>query len=462
NPKNVLLHDHVLKLTNFGGLSIFKSDDFENIPYIEPQELTLEKGFIKSSRGIYGNFLNRLISTIYSLGVLLWQISSGVRPYMYLTPQKMVEYISNGEREEPVDGTPIKYYELYQDCWHDYPEKRPDCLMALKKLANVDLNDVISSELDKDIYYKDIDYNLKFERIRSAAPSVFGGSTAVETVVETWNDDYDSSNQWNLHKGLKVYGNTFIHGEEILTENGTVISQEMKQYVQIYTNIPSNPFDILKNESVSIQKLEEIDICLHIRLLKIEYKNFEISEGFSKAIEDVLKNHDEKSIRKALQKVFEKYGDYIPKEVVIGGALRIKSACPKDRKSFMQDIDTLKANLYWVNDQIFLGKSNIFDKIPFDNIFTIEDLDNGQRITSGHELMVWMEEFCEYKRGYIIAFNEIVPAYTFLNDEIKQEIIKACGRLQGTNIEHIVPHITNSPIPDNLNNWTNSSPIIYL
>ncbi|CAG8846116.1 29103_t:CDS:1, partial [Racocetra persica] len=58
--------------------------------------------------------------------------------------------------------------------------KRPDCLMALKKLADVDLNDVISSELDKDIYYKDIDYNLNSERIRSAAPSVYVGSTAVD------------------------------------------------------------------------------------------------------------------------------------------------------------------------------------------------------------------------------------------------------------------------------------------
>ncbi|CAG8679132.1 9889_t:CDS:2, partial [Cetraspora pellucida] len=463
-------------------LTIFKSDGLENIPYFEPQELMLEKGFIKSYSNKDDNFSNRFKSNIYSLGILLWQISSGIQPYMGFTITKMIEYISNGGREEPVDGTPIKYCELYQDCWHDYPDKRPDCSMALNKLANVDLNHIILSEPDKDIYNKDIDYILKSGRIHSSTPSMYGGSTTVGTIVETWNDDDDSNNiqpisqdsqehinkfllqQWNLHKGLKVYGNTFIHGEEILTRNGTLISQEVKQHVQIYTNIPRNPFDVLKNEkSVSVQKLEEIDICLHIRILKIEYKNFERSEGFNRAIDDILKIQEENSIQKVLQNFFEKYGDYVSKKVVIGGALRIKSVCPKDRKLLMKDIDILKANLYWANDQIFSGKSNLFSKISFDNIFTIEDTDNRQIITSGHDLIAWMEEFYEYKRGYVIEFNEIVPTYTFLNDEIRQKMDKVCGQLQGSNIEHIiVPYITNSPIPDDLNSWVEDSPMIYL
>ncbi|KAF0429942.1 kinase-like protein [Gigaspora margarita] len=389
----------------------------------------------------------------------------------------MIEFISNGEREEPVDGTPIKYCKLYQNCWQDSADKRPDCSMALKMLKNVDVKDVISPELDEDIYDKDIDdYIFKSRRFRSAT-SLYGGSTAVETWINNDNtsnivtfsqDSQDHVNkfllqQWNLHKGLKVNGNTFIHGEEILTENGTIISQEVKQHAQIYTNLPNNPFDILKNESVSAQILEEIDICLHIRLLNIEYKNFEISDKFNRAIEDVLKNQEEISIRTALQKIFEEYGDYIPTKVVIGGALRIKSAYPKDRMSFLQDIETLKANLYWANDQIFSGKSNIFDKIPFDDIFTVEDMDNNQRITSGQELVDWMEEFYEHKKGYVIAFKEIIPVYTLLKIDLQQEIIKVCGKFQNINIEHmIVPYITNSLIPENLSIWTKNAPIIYL
>ncbi|CAG8437804.1 9685_t:CDS:2, partial [Scutellospora calospora] len=490
NPKNVLLHDGILKLTNFGGLTIFKSDDFENIPYVEPQALTFEKGFVKSfygkdhnSSNIYGDKSN-----IYSLGVLLWQISSGIQPFKSLLPMKMVEYISRGEREEPVVGTPVKYCELYQDCWQYYPgedcDKRPDCLMAFKKLEQVDMKEVISvdtqyedtSELDLDInnYYK----LRKFH----SAPSLCGESTLIGTSFEE-NDDTNNiqeiyqesddfiikflSQQWNIHKGLKVYGNTFIYGEEILTEDGTITPHRIKQLGQIYTiytNKPSNIFENLKNECVSIQNLEEIDICLHIPLLNIDYENFKISDEFVKTIEEILKNPDQKSIRGALQKAFEKYGDYIAKKVIIGGALRIKSAWPKDRKSLIQDFDILKANLHWISDQIISGKSNVFGQVPYDNIFRIEDTNNpnNRKIISGHELKSWMEDFYGQNKGHVIAFNEIIPTYTLLKDEIKQEIIKVCGELRNIDYEHkIVPYITNNPIPEP-ESWTESSPMIYL
>ncbi|KAF0532416.1 kinase-like protein [Gigaspora margarita] len=144
----------------------------------------------------------------------------------------MVEYIINGEREEPVIGTPVKYYELYKECWQDYPDQRPDCLIASKKLELIDMEDVIS--------------------------------------------------KWNLHKGLRVPGNTFVYGKEILTEDGTITPNKARQPVQIYTNKSSNPFEILKNESISAQKLDEIDICLHVLLLNIKYENFKIADGFNK------------------------------------------------------------------------------------------------------------------------------------------------------------------------------------
>ncbi|CAG8543249.1 32951_t:CDS:2, partial [Racocetra persica] len=431
NPKNVLLHHDILKLTNFGGLNIFKSDDFENIPYVEPQALTLGKGFIKSSCGKNSSNIFGIKSNIYSLGVLLWQISSGFQPYNNLTPVRMIEYIDNGGREEPVYGTPIKYYELYQDCWQSDSEKRPDCLMALKMLGLVDINNVISQ------YVQEIPQNSQ-----------------------------DSINKfflqkWNLHKGLRVHDNTFIHGEEIITENGIITPHKAKQSIQIYTNISSNPFDILKNECISNQM--SVDICLHIRLLDVEYEKYTISDGFIRNIEEILKNPDQKSVRKALQETFEKYGDYIAEKIVIGGALKIKSACLKDRKSLLQDIDTLKACVYWVNDHIVSGNPNIFSHVPFNNIFIAEDMNDNQRITSGHELKAWIEGFYEHKKGYVIAFGKIVPIYTLLKDEIKQEIIKVCGMPQ--NIDKklmIVPYITNSQNPKDLNNWAKNSPLIHL
>ncbi|RIB11045.1 hypothetical protein C2G38_136412 [Gigaspora rosea] len=179
---------------------------------------------------------------------------------------------------------------------------------------------------------------------------------------------------------------------------------------------------------------------LHIPLLNVKYDDFKPTDRFLRAIEEVLKTQDQKSI----QKVFKKYGDYIAKDVDIGGALKIKSSWANDRQSIMEDLDILKANLHWINNHIISGNSNVFSQVPFNNIFTIEDMD-GQRITSGHELKAWMEEVYEHKKLHIIAYNKIVPAYTLLKDELKQEIFKICGKLHEINIEpNIVPYTVNS------------------
>ncbi|CAG8518019.1 1523_t:CDS:2 [Racocetra fulgida] len=440
-------------------LTVFKSNDFENIPYIEPRALTLEKVFAKNSYGkdnssnIYG-----AKSNIYSLGVLLWQISSSLKPYESLTPMRMFEHIINGKREEPIVGTPVKYYELYQDCWQD----NPDCLIALKKLEHVDVKEIISIYEDT----IELDINSYFKPSKShTAPSLYGGSTVIETLIEDDSNDIqaisqdsqDPNNkfQWNLLKGLRVHGNTFVHGEEILTGDGTITFHKITQPALFYTNKSYNPFERLNNECVSTSKLEEIDMCLHIPLLNIKYGNFKAVDGFLKAIEEVLKNPDQKSV----QKVFEKYGDYIAEDVDIGGALRIKSTWPKDRKLIIYDLDILKANLYWINDHIFSGNSNVFGQVPFNNIFTIEDMD-GQKITSGHELKAWMEEVYEHKREHVIAFKKIVPTYTLLENKLKQKIFKVCGKLHEVNIEpKIVPHIANSLIPESLNDWIKSEKV---
>jgi len=56
-------------------------------------------------------------SDVYSVGVLLWQISSGRKPFC----SKDVNYgicltlaILNGKREEVIEGTPVEYSNLYK------------------------------------------------------------------------------------------------------------------------------------------------------------------------------------------------------------------------------------------------------------------------------------------------------------------------------------------------------------
>ncbi|CAB4403916.1 unnamed protein product [Rhizophagus irregularis] len=71
---------------------------------------------------------NNILSDIYSIGVLLWEISSGQPPFYDDDEQydlRLALDILQGFRETPVTGTPEDYKKLYTECWDSEPDNRP-------------------------------------------------------------------------------------------------------------------------------------------------------------------------------------------------------------------------------------------------------------------------------------------------------------------------------------------------
>ncbi|CAG8564790.1 2565_t:CDS:2 [Funneliformis mosseae] len=88
---------------------------FGNIPYVAPE--ILKAG--KSEQDPYTKY-----SDVYSLGVLLWNISSGKAPFKDQKDYTISTSILSGIREERIQNTPDEYFELYSKCWNDVPEER--------------------------------------------------------------------------------------------------------------------------------------------------------------------------------------------------------------------------------------------------------------------------------------------------------------------------------------------------
>ena len=82
--------------------------------YIDPQ------CFIKN------DYKRNKKSDIYSLGVLFWEISSGKPPFLNVEKYKIIVDIADGAREIPMKNTPEKYRQLYENCWKQDPDQRPD------------------------------------------------------------------------------------------------------------------------------------------------------------------------------------------------------------------------------------------------------------------------------------------------------------------------------------------------
>jgi serine/threonine protein kinase len=80
------------------------------IPYIDPQFF---EGLTNNDDKKYHYKANKK-SDIYSVGVLLWEVSSGKIPFeSYSDDFQLISEIQNGKRESPISDTPIDYIDVY-------------------------------------------------------------------------------------------------------------------------------------------------------------------------------------------------------------------------------------------------------------------------------------------------------------------------------------------------------------
>ncbi|GBC10313.1 hypothetical protein RclHR1_09510004 [Rhizophagus clarus] len=125
HAKNILVSNHKLMIADFGASkqllettsnsSCSTADGIGMIEYMEPQRFKII------------DYKKNKKSDIYSLGILLWEISSGRPPYLGYPRYALGAYISyNNIREKPIKDTPLEYQQLYQKCWNDDPNLRPD------------------------------------------------------------------------------------------------------------------------------------------------------------------------------------------------------------------------------------------------------------------------------------------------------------------------------------------------
>ncbi|RHZ84582.1 hypothetical protein Glove_79g82 [Diversispora epigaea] len=139
NSENILIHDENIKLNIFGSTKImpesllFLTNTIGPIQYIDPQYLENFSTICKNKN-----------SDIFSLGIILWEISSGSPPFKMESNIDLLDSIVKGKREMIISGTPSKYKELYTDCWNHNRNSRPDISQVTKKFSFLRQNDELN------------------------------------------------------------------------------------------------------------------------------------------------------------------------------------------------------------------------------------------------------------------------------------------------------------------------------
>ncbi|RGB27264.1 kinase-like domain-containing protein [Rhizophagus diaphanus] len=97
---------------------------YGNLPYIAPEIIIGKEQTFKSD--------------IYSIAMLMWEVSSGQPPFnKYEDDYDLAMNIVNGIRPKIVPGTPLEYKNLMKQCWDADPSKRPDIITLDDKIREI-------------------------------------------------------------------------------------------------------------------------------------------------------------------------------------------------------------------------------------------------------------------------------------------------------------------------------------
>ncbi|POG75416.1 kinase-like domain-containing protein [Rhizophagus irregularis DAOM 181602=DAOM 197198] len=101
---------------------------YGNLPYIAPEVIS-GKGYT-------------FASDIYSIAILMWEISSGQLPFINYEHDDydLAMDIINGMRPEIVSEIPLEYKILMEQCWDADPSKRPDVDILVDKIREIHLS----------------------------------------------------------------------------------------------------------------------------------------------------------------------------------------------------------------------------------------------------------------------------------------------------------------------------------
>ncbi|RIA80725.1 hypothetical protein C1645_838182 [Glomus cerebriforme] len=304
HANNILIHQKKIKIADFGlskkivelsntskiAESSITSKIFGVIPYVDPKSFNNQYNFCNKCE----NYKLNKKSDVYSVGVLMWQISSGRRPF-YAFYAEGVEYdtslalaIQGGKREKIIDGTPVEYSDLYTECWKYEPNERPDMQEVVSILSylwnnrNGSINTLISP-----MHY----HIINDDNIEERTDNLLQESESLDI-----NDDLDLDNIVSIisRESSSLQNQTFIKSDIMDPEDNS-------SYISIHTNLSNDSLNSTFNNisKIIIDKLITVIIKNHDKGKTfyqiqqfIEQKIFRLNQNTNNLVNWIIENQD--------------------------------------------------------------------------------------------------------------------------------------------------------------------------
>ncbi|GES72673.1 kinase-like domain-containing protein [Rhizophagus clarus] len=367
---NVLVNNGSMMITDLRLLKQVEDITSEYTVYVDPQYLRNP------------SYERDMKSDIYSFGILLWELSSGRPPFFDYIQRafgliRIENKLLNGEREKPVTDTPLEYLQLYQKCWHDDPNLRPEINEAYKILSE------LKSQLNSNKQYQVTDgKNLssnKFIDKEVSDRSSFPYAAKVTPEISK-SSPQQITRQLKLNHGIVLNGYDIIPSiQEVVAEDGELTVNLIEGSPLVYTSINSDDKEL------------KIDTCINFPVAEIVY-NGNLMESF------LGHTNGEKKLR-------ELCGDFLARRFIVGGQLFIEDF----NSATTTQADILKNYLFCVDNSVKYST-----EIQISNLFTLNLLPklvtlDGKKINTHEKLINWMNDLYQNKIVNVISYGDLIP-----------------------------------------------------
>lgn len=224
------------------GLSKQLTVEITSTSYVEPQFFTV------------ANYVRNKKSDIYSLGVLLWEISSGYPPFLKIPYYSLIYKVSNGLREEPISDSPPEYVDLYQKCWDVDPNIRPTSDEVVDTLEYILSNIKEDSKIKEDMnisedskIIKNTEYTNITEDPNITNDSKITNDPMIKNDLIVTNDSKITHNQM-ITDDSKITNNLMISDDSKVANDPMIIDDSNVANDSIITN---DPKIIISNDSTN-------------------------------------------------------------------------------------------------------------------------------------------------------------------------------------------------------------------
>uniref|UniRef100_U9US91 Protein kinase domain-containing protein n=1 Tax=Rhizophagus irregularis (strain DAOM 181602 / DAOM 197198 / MUCL 43194) TaxID=747089 RepID=U9US91_RHIID len=238
---NILVHKNTIKIADFGlskriGSSSKQSKLFGIIPYVDPKRFGKRRNNKNSTQ--LSSFNEK--SDVYSVGVLLWEISSGQPPF------SNEEYdldlaidIKEGLREDPIPDTPENYIKLYTDCWDGEPDNRPTIDQVAERLkAMITKTSMITENLQ-------IKSSLQLSDEQDINPANVNTTSIVSNSYHGKLSQIQKFDKMNTKEIISLSTNEQIINESILSEKNLSKINEIVEFIFRLTKVGENPYEYI-------------------------------------------------------------------------------------------------------------------------------------------------------------------------------------------------------------------------